>query len=161
MPANHLFPGLICTAYTRSDGHSASTKAALRLPPPPVTFPSPASPSPRRQRWAVRQRTVSAHRRRRLLQDVATFGSPTSAATAPTPPSRPLSKKLMLNFLSRLPNPRTLTLPVPAPQVLRKPPPRVRLRSRPSRSLPRRPLPVSLSQHPLAIRISGWLQHHR
>ncbi|XP_066349860.1 uncharacterized protein [Miscanthus floridulus] len=40
MRSHHRFPGLIWTAYTRSDGRSASTKAALRLPPPPVPFPS-------------------------------------------------------------------------------------------------------------------------
>lgn len=108
---HHLFPGLIWTAY--SIGRSFCLCEDLRLLPRPtsfgatVPFPSPASPSlrRRRQRWTVRQRTVSAHRRRLLLQDVATSGSPTSAATAPTPPSRLLSKLLLLSFLARQPNP--------------------------------------------------------
>lgn len=96
-----------------SIGRSFCLCEDLRLLPRPtsfgatVPFPSPASPSlrRRRQRWTVRQRTVSAHRRRLLLQDVATSGSPTSAATAPTPPSRLLSKLLLLSFLARQPNP--------------------------------------------------------
>lgn len=59
--------------------------------------PPPASPARRRrcQRWAVLRRNGSPRRRRLLrLRAVATSGSLTSAATAPTLRSQPLSKQL-------------------------------------------------------------------
>jgi hypothetical protein len=100
MSAQCVFIGLMWTAYTRSDGRSGSAKISTA----PFRFhPHRRRRRRRRRRWAMRQRTASA-RRLRLLSDVATSGSPTSAATAPTPPSRPLSKQLLLSFLARQPN---------------------------------------------------------